>query len=1245
MMNRILRHGVALVAVTLVAFTLPTQATNLSRVSVGAAGVEANDTSSRPSVSADGRYVAFYSDAWNLVPGDGPPSSTGCPACTGVRDVFVRDRSTGTTVRVSVSSAGVPGNAKSDRPSISGDGRFVTFTSNADNLVPGDFNGQRDVFLHDRDVDVNGVFDEPGQISTTRVSVSSTGVEANGRSNIPVISADGRYIAFRSRATNLIAAGTNGLDQVFVHDRISGATVLVSLSSAGVMGNATSDRPSLSADGRYVAYFSDADNLVPGDLPTFDVTLCPACPGARDVFVHDRDPGGDGVFDQGDGVTTRVSVSSAGVPGNAASTRPQLSADGNLVEFKSLSDNLVPGDTNQADDVFVHDRSAGTTVRVSVASDLAEAVGFGPDSGRASLSYDGRYAAFFSDADNLVPGDTNGVTDVFVRDRVLNKTVRISVNATGVQGNGLSNRPVISADGRYVAFYSDASNLVIGDDPTFDPILCPACIGTRDIFVHDRDPDGNGIFDEGNQVIERVSVSTAGVPAASSCNRPSISADGRFVAFRSKAGNLVLNDTNALRDVFVHDRTLHTTVRVSVSSLGAQTVDGDSDLPSLSGDGRFVAFWSKASNLVPGDDPPFDSVTCPTCIGWADIFVRDRDPDLNGILDEGNGVTTRVSVSGSGVAGDGPSDRPWMAAGGTWVGFISEATNLVPGDTTGHTDVFVHNIVSGATVRVSVDSAGVAGNFGTDRVTLSADGRFVGMRSKADNLVAGDAPSFDTNGCPACVGVLDVFLHDRDPDNNGVFDESNGVTTRVSVNAVGDPGDLRTGGPKISGDGTVMAMVGPATNLVPNDLNYSEDVFIKDLGTGLVERANVSSTGAEAATPILVTPDSDDASMSADGRFVAFRSFAANLVTADTNAVADIFVHDRDTDQNGVFDEPGGVTTLRVSVNNNGLVSDLGSGSSRITADGSAVAFYSDATNLVTGDTNLARDVFLASIIPAECSSDLDCNDGSPCTQDSCNLLIGTCVFINPGAIPPTPDPSGVERSRYVSFVPGNANEMTALQVTVVSSSEFPAWNGTQRWVGLPHLYPEENVLIPNLTFVGAALQCEPVFHDWGTVDLLHVFGSEIMPDTSYEIRVINQNCGTVNDPTSFSSPLSVSTGKWGDAVDPFFGPGTELQPDFKDISGIVAKFLGTSSAPIKASAQLRPNVVFPNRSVNFKDIAADVGAFLGVAYADDVAILGPCTCPSVVTCGVTACTTDTPCGGGFCVDGFCADACGRCSP
>ncbi len=407
---------------------------------------------------------------------------------------------------------------------------------------------------------------------------------------------------------------------------------------------------------RFVAFASTATNLVPGDTNG----------NRQDVFVRDRL----------NGTTELVSVDSDEAQGNGNSFEPSVSADGRFVAFSSFAPNLVRGDTNNTSDVFVRDRLNGTTERVSVDSDEAQASGasadgsqFGdPSSGDPSISADGRFIVFRSGATNLVPGDTNGAIDVFVRDRRNGTTERVSVDSGEAQANdGVSSQPSVSADGRFVAFASSATNLAPDESDTND---------STDVFVRDRQAG----------TTERVSVDSGEAQADGASFDPSISADGRFVAFSSDATNLAPDDST---DVFVRDRRDGTTELVSVDSGEAGDPDAFSFQPSISADGRFVAFASESSLFVPGDTN--DST---------DVFVRDRR----------DGTTERVNVGSDEDQANSSSFEPSISADGGSVAFRSGATNLVPGDTNNTDDVFVRDRRHGTTERVSVDSNGVQGN-------------------------------------------------------------------------------------------------------------------------------------------------------------------------------------------------------------------------------------------------------------------------------------------------------------------------------------------------------------------------------------------------------------------------------------------------------------------------------------------------------------------------------------------------------
>ncbi len=431
--------------------------------------------------------------------------------------------------------------------------------------------------------------------ATIRASVSSAGIQGDMDSGRPAISDDARYLVFESQATTLVPGDTNGVEDIFVYDRMTAETVRVSVSSTGDQGDADSGRPAISSDGRYVAFYSDASNFADGDTTIFDATDCPTCTGRRDVFIHDRDPDANGTFDEGNGTTTRVSVSTAGQAGNDDSTRPTISNDGRYVGYNSDATNLIASDTNAERDVFVHDVLQRTTVR---ASQDADGTGGNDKSDRPALSGDGRFIAFYSDATNLIASDTNDIRDVYVKNLEDNSVVRIGQPPTG-ESDGENSRPAVSDDGRLVIFRSKATNMDATDTNAFE-----------DIYIHDRDPDDNGVFDEGNAVIEFISAGFATAGDANSSS-PAISGDGRYAAFHSTAANIVEGDENLQNDVFVHDRQTGETTLVSVCGAG-NAVDNDSERASVSQGGDFIAFVSQATNLIDADTNDAN-----------DVFIRD----------------------------------------------------------------------------------------------------------------------------------------------------------------------------------------------------------------------------------------------------------------------------------------------------------------------------------------------------------------------------------------------------------------------------------------------------------------------------------------------------------------------------------------------------------------------------------------------------------------------------------------------
>ncbi len=369
------------------------------------------------------------------------------------------------------------------------------------------------------------------------------------------LSADGRFVAFMGRGDDLVPGDANRAPDVFVHDRLTGVTERVSVAADGGDANAGSDAPSISATGRYVAFHSNAANLTPDDAGEF--------PG---IFRCDR----------ATRTTTRVSVAFDGGPANGVSSNPCISADGTRIAFHSVASNLVPGDTNDCGEVFVRDVAAGWTRRVSVGTDGAQA---NRGSSAPAISGDGRWVAFASHAANLVPDDTNDKLDVFVHDLVSGVTERVSVGPHGEQSLSPSNAPTLSHDGRWVAF--------TGVPALVDP--------------QEREVGAILIRDRQAGTTWRVPLPPAAAGQFAFAQAPAISADGQRMAFEGWNDAQDPQDNTRLLRIFVHDVPTRQTWAVSTTADG-RLASGDCVHAALSANGRHVAFESKAPGIVKEDE-------------------------------------------------------------------------------------------------------------------------------------------------------------------------------------------------------------------------------------------------------------------------------------------------------------------------------------------------------------------------------------------------------------------------------------------------------------------------------------------------------------------------------------------------------------------------------------------------------------------------------------------------------------------
>jgi hypothetical protein len=788
-----------------------------------------------PMISGDGNYVVFTSLYTNLssLDGSGQPIADS----NGFQDVFLWDRSTDSILNLTVRGSGTSSN-----PFINRDGSRVAFVSEAGDLVVPDSNAVADVFVWTR----SSTSPLTGSIQLISINQAGTdsgnapgGLSTASGSQNPILSRDGSRIAFTSSSTDLVSGDTNNSVDVFVRDLNTNQTILVNRSSTGTLGNSSSDNVSLSSDGNLVVFTSTATNLIDNDTNS-----------QQDVFVRDLSAGTTSLISRtpSSSVGNNISGSGTNTFGNSVSV-PVMSGDGMVVAFVSQASNLADGDNNGVADGFVIPVAIGNATlftRRNSDPNLVSRTGSGDSttSTGMSVSTDGRFVVFTSAASEVVEGDTNGTMDVFLRDRQTGTTQRISRSRSGnVSANGASNNPLISADGRYIVFTSNANDLVNGD-----------ANGATDIFWYDTQ----------QQVMRLVSRDmTSNASANGASLNPVISSDGRYVAFTSTASNLVNGDTNSQQDVFIWDSQTQT---VTIVSRGAAVSDGVSEQPVISSDGRYVAFVSAATNLVSGDTN-----------GKKDVFVWDRTT---------NSITLVSRATGAnGAIGDGDSYQVSMSQNGRVIAFTSTARNLANGtDNDSDEDVFVRDLDANTTALVSVTTTnGYSGNsgfgtFGASNPVISGNGQFVAFTSNFSDLV-----NTDTNA------AYDVFLRNLATNQTQLISINQAGTDSGNASPGSDGGTIGGFGtgslnPVISNDGRYVAFSSFSSNLVSGDANNALDVFIRDTrsnSTTLVSRnlSDTASSNGASFYPVI----------SSNGTYVAFSSVATDLTSKDFNGKTDVF--------------------------------------------------------------------------------------------------------------------------------------------------------------------------------------------------------------------------------------------------------------------------------------------------------------------------------------------------------------------
>jgi Tol biopolymer transport system component len=839
-------------------------------------------------LSADGRWAAFTSTAPNLVAGQNDANDGA--------DVFLLDRQSGTVTLVSHSalSPATTGTKPSEDLSISADGRLVAFRSSSGNLVSGEADGVSSfqVFVYDRDT---------GAVALASHKAGSSTGSANGNSSWPRISGDGSAIAFMSGATDLLAGGSdaNGEADIFVYDVDTGTVSLVShaAASATTAGSDSSVFPEISADGRYVFFSSEAQDLVSGQIDSASTS---------DLFLHDRMAGTAVLLSRATGTSATAA--------NAASLSGSLSDDGAYVVFASWATNLVAGqvDTAFTTDAFLFERATGSVTLLSHA-DGAPATAAG---GFGVISGDGAWIALVSPAANLVPGqaDANGGSDVFLRQRATGATTLVSHAAGSAANAANAESPYarLSGDGRYLLFGSSATDLVSGQadaNGARDGFLYDRIAGTTALVTHAQGSSASA----GNAALEAVA----------------LSADGSWAAFTGAASDLTAEPDPGARDLFLYERASGANLAVTYGApVIRRTPDNFSafDFRGTSQDGRYIGMSGLGTDLAPGQVDTNSSL---------DTFLVDRLA----------GTTTLVShAAGSpATASNGSSGYPVLSADGAWLAFDSDATDLIPNIQPPRFggNVFLYERDSGAFTLVSrrASDPGLSGDGSSLWPSISGDGRYVAFSSLAENLVAGQVDTGST---------ADVFLYDRVTGGMSLVSHQPGAPL-VASNGGSDPRPV-----DMTRDGRWVLFPSRATNLVSGQIegNAGSDLFLWDRMTGsvvLVSRsASSPTTTANAETNLQSV-----LGMSQDGRWVAFLSPATNLVAGqvDTNGADDLFL----------FDRLSGTVTLVSRQNGTSATAGNGrSLLPAFSEDGLYLTFSSLSDNLVPGQSGVRRfDPFL----------------------------------------------------------------------------------------------------------------------------------------------------------------------------------------------------------------------------------------------------------------------------------------------
>ncbi len=868
----------------------------------------ASGDSSAPVMTPDARFVLFASTANNLATApNGSPVAATFPVCI---NTYVRDRQAEPTRLVSVNVAGGgAGNGDSLPLAISTNGRFALFTSSAANLVNSDTNGVKDIFLRDLEENL-----------TTLVTVSTNGRPADGESEGAIMTPDGRFIAFISKASNLVPNDTNGVADVFVRDLLAATTTVASVQIPFAAAVLIPGSPEISDDGRYVAFavYKTGGTPFPYEVCVRDLaaeTTLVASSGAAAALLSAM--GSTPPFSFGHALSANGNYVALAVnPSNKTTTGLILRysiASGltDIVHTNALTLAWLRGDSREADmtpdgrfiaflartnsygtntgSVRVWDAQNGTSVLASVDPGNKPAIG---DFGRPALDPTGRFVVFTSTAANLTTNALLPGSHLYLRDLLLGTTELLDADAGGL-GLGVApfTFPRLSQDGQYVSFQGVDPEAPKQSLANWQVLLRNRALGQTELVSarHSNMPSATGI--------------------GSSHSSPAVSQDGRYVAFASLSPDLAPNDTNGNWDVFLRDIREGITVLLSKST-NAVAASGMSYEPCISADGRFIAFTSTAADIAPGDTNKF-----------RDVFVHDRQTQ----------TTVLASRKANGFSGNNASSAPRVNAAGTALAFLSKATDLAS-VTPGTTNLFWRNLETQTTIALTTS--------GALSYAASGDGRYLAF-AVPGYLYLWDSASQSriyTNSSPPLVLAVS-------PDGNRIAGNLGGLEIRqripsVTLTLLASYSPV-WGDPAFSGNGDYLLYLSTSVQGF-TDTNGTRDVYLYHVPSQsklLVSHAWNSAAAANGASSFPV--------MSPDARLVVYTSAATNIVPGDTNAAPDVFVYDRSTGQNRLLGA-GLVPAMPVARTTQPVFS----------ADGRTIVFPSWRSDLVSGDCNQAADLF-----------------------------------------------------------------------------------------------------------------------------------------------------------------------------------------------------------------------------------------------------------------------------------------------